>query len=166
MGNRRFSPDLSWGSDQWGRRRSTCVRSSFDRRGYRLRGSVPRDAALLRRLLSENRGHRPRLHKLFLESFAVAAGQRRVVVFRGHSARNPFSYRSTFLPPFQNRSPKSLSSPPRLRAVYRCSGKALNGDFTNTAHQRSTRPTIAFAQSCGKLQWVLSPRPMRTETLL
>jgi hypothetical protein len=25
------------------------------------------------------------------------------------------------------------------------SGKALNGDFTNTAHQRSTRPTIAFA---------------------
>ena len=46
------------------------------------------------------------------------------------------------------------------------SGKALNGDFTNTAHQRSTRPTIAFAQSCGKLQWVLSPRPMRTETLL
>jgi hypothetical protein len=45
------------------------------------------------------------------------------------------------------------------------SGKALNGDFTNTAHQRSTRPTIAFAQSCGKLQWVLSPRPMRTETL-
>src|SRR6202035_3718223 len=46
------------------------------------------------------------------------------------------------------------------------SGKALNGDFTNTAHQRSTRQTIAFAQSCGKLQWVLSPRPMRTETLL
>src|SRR5260221_8950247 len=45
------------------------------------------------------------------------------------------------------------------------SGKALNGDFTNTAHQRSTRPTVAFAQSCGKLQWVLSPRPMRTETL-
>ena len=45
------------------------------------------------------------------------------------------------------------------------SGKALNGDFTNTAHQRSTRPTIAFAQSCGKLQWALSPRPMRTETL-
>src|SRR5450631_4053359 len=45
------------------------------------------------------------------------------------------------------------------------SGKALNGDFTNTAHQRSTRPTIAFAQSCGKMQWVLSPRPMRTETL-
>ena len=45
------------------------------------------------------------------------------------------------------------------------SGEALNGDFTNTAHQRSTRPTIAFAQSCGKLQWVLSPRPMRTETL-
>src|ERR1700730_12556966 len=40
------------------------------------------------------------------------------------------------------------------------SGKALNGDFTNTAHQRSTRPTVAFAQSCGKLQWVLSPRPM------
>ena len=26
------------------------------------------------------------------------------------------------------------------------SGKALNGDFTNTAHQRSTRPTIAFAR--------------------
>src|ERR1700721_4294845 len=46
------------------------------------------------------------------------------------------------------------------------SGKALNGDFTNSAHQRSTRPTIAFAQSCGKLQWVLSPRPMRTKTLL
>src|ERR1700720_1369859 len=34
------------------------------------------------------------------------------------------------------------------------SGKAWNGDFTNTAHQRSTRQTIAFAQSCGKLQWV------------
>ena len=31
------------------------------------------------------------------------------------------------------------------------SGKALNGDFTNTAHQRSTRPTIAFAQSCDKI---------------
>jgi hypothetical protein len=45
------------------------------------------------------------------------------------------------------------------------SGKALNGDFTNTAHQRSTRPTIAFAQSCG-MQWVLSPRPMRTETFI
>jgi hypothetical protein len=25
---------------------------------------------------------------------------------------------------------------------------------------------VAFAQSCGELQWVLSPRPMRTETLL
>jgi hypothetical protein len=35
------------------------------------------------------------------------------------------------------------------------SGKAWNGDFTNTAHQRSTRQTIAFAQSCGKLQWEL-----------
>jgi hypothetical protein len=51
-------------------------------------------------------------------------------------------------------------------AGYDIEGKALNGDFTNTAHQRSTRPTIAFAKSCGKIQWVLSPRPMRTETLL
>ena len=67
-------------------RGDTCVRSSFDRRGYRLRGSVPRDAALLRRLLSENRGHRPRLHKLFLESFAVAAGQRHGVMLRSHGA--------------------------------------------------------------------------------
>jgi hypothetical protein len=39
------------------------------------------------------------------------------------------------------------------------SGKKLNGDFTNTAHQQSTRPTIAFAQSYCKSQWVLSPRP-------
>jgi hypothetical protein len=46
------------------------------------------------------------------------------------------------------------------------SGKAWNGDFTNTAHQRSKRQTIAFARPCGKVQWVLSPRPMRTETLL
>jgi hypothetical protein len=45
------------------------------------------------------------------------------------------------------------------------SGMALNGDFTNTAHQRSTRETIGFVQPSVNLQWVLSPKPMRTETL-
>jgi len=43
-------------------------------------------APLFRRPLSEDACHRPRLRKLFLEGFAVAAGQRGRVMFRSHSA--------------------------------------------------------------------------------
>jgi hypothetical protein len=43
-------------------------------------------APLFRRPLSKDVRHRPRLRKLFLESFAVAAGQRGRVQFRSHSA--------------------------------------------------------------------------------
>jgi len=41
-------------------------------------------APLFRRPLGENARHRPRLRKLFLEGFAVAAGQRGRVMFRSH----------------------------------------------------------------------------------
>jgi hypothetical protein len=38
------------------------------------------DAPLFLRMLGENAGHRPRLHKLFLKGLAVAAGQRWVMM--------------------------------------------------------------------------------------
>jgi hypothetical protein len=75
------------GLGSMGRHRTTCVHSSFDRPGCPLRGSAPRPRAAspptARRKCTSSRA---RLRKLFLEGFAVAAGQRGRVMFRSHSA--------------------------------------------------------------------------------
>jgi hypothetical protein len=48
--------------------------------------------------------------------------------------------------------------------VY-CSDYRCNHSIAMSADRWPDDVRLAFAQSCG-MQWVLSPRPMRTETLL
>src|SRR5258708_20984263 len=69
--------------DRWGRR-STSFHSSFDRRGCRLHGSTPRPGGAFLLGARKTARHGALLGKLFLEGFAVAAGQRGRVMFGSH----------------------------------------------------------------------------------